>query len=192
MIERRMIQGADLMVEKGGKATSSGGRTLRGYAARWNSPSGDLGGFTEVIRQGAFSATIKNGDARGLWNHESRYVLGRKSAGTLKLWEDDKGLGFIIDPPATQWALDLVTSVSRRDVTGCSFGFQIDPNGDTWSRPKGKPVRELLSVTLVEISVVSWPSYLATEVHVREEISSEVLAELNRRRVRVQQLMGRP
>lgn len=72
-----------------------------------------------------------------------------------------------------------------------SFGFVVNlHDGDTWSRPNGKPVRELLSVTLVEISVVSWPAYLETEVHVREAINEDVLAELNRRRVRVQQLVG--
>lgn len=49
---------------------------------------------------------------------------------------------------------------------------------------------ELLSVALVEISVCSFPAYIETEVHVREKICSEVLAELNRRRVRIQQLMG--
>ena len=190
-IEYRFVQpGGELTVEDSAKATG-GGRTLRGYAAIWGSLSQDLGGFKELIRPGAFSGTIKNGDARALWNHESKYVLGRKSAGTLRLTEDAKGLLFTITPPATGWAKDLMTSVARRDISGCSFGFTVDPNGgDTWSRPKGKPVRELLSVTLLEISVVSWPAYLETQVFVREEINPEVLVELARRRARMQQLMG--
>ena len=189
-IEYRLVQPGTELLVKQDSAKAGGGRSLRGYAAVWRSLSQDLGGFKELIRPGAFSATIKNGDARALWNHEPKYVLGRKSAGTLRLTEDEKGLAFTLVPPQTAWATDLVTSVARKDITGCSFGFTVDHNGDTWSRPKGRPVRELLSVTLVEISVVSWPAYLETEVHVREAINEDVLAELNRRRVRVQQLVG--
>lgn len=188
-IEYRFVQpGGELTVEDSAKA--SGGRTLRGYAAIWGHLSSDLGGFRELIRPGAFASTIKNGDARALWNHESKYVLGRKSAGTLKLAEDAKGLLFTIHPPATGWAKDLMTSVARKDISQMSFGFTVDVGGDTWSRPKGRPVRELLSVTLMEISVVSWPAYQQTEVHVREETNAEILSELARRRERIQQLMG--
>jgi HK97 family phage prohead protease len=108
----------------------------------------------------------------------------------LRLTEDAKGLLFTISPPATGWAKDLMTSVARRDVTGASFGFTVPDGGDTWSRRDGRPIRELLRVVLIEISIVSWPAYPQTEVHVREEISSEIRAELNRRRARVQQLVG--
>ena len=192
MIEYRTVQniGQELTVDEA-PAKAGGKRILRGYAAIWGSPSQDLGGFKEIIRKGAFKKTIKDSDIRGLWNHESKYVLGRKSAGTLRLLEDDKGLAFSITPPPTQWASDLLTSVSRRDISGVSFAFTVDPDGDTWARPEGRPVRELLSVTLMEISIVTFPAYLSTEVFVREQITSKILAELTRRRVRLQQLVGK-
>jgi len=81
-------------------------------------------------------------------------------------------------------------SVARRDVTGVSFGFLVNPGGDTWSRRDGKAVRELLSVSLTEISIVSWPAYPQTEMHVREQLNSEILAELTRRGARIQELVG--
>ncbi|MEO7860969.1 MAG: HK97 family phage prohead protease [Nitrospirales bacterium] len=193
-IEHRLtLPAAGLSVEQDAKGAAGGGSTLlRGYAAVFDSLSQDLGGFFELIRKGAFKKTIETGDARGLWNHEAKYVLGRKSAGTLKLWEDGKGLAFSIRPPDTQWAVDLMTSVARKDISQMSFGFFVDPNnGDTWSRRDGKSVRELLSVTLLEISIVSWPAYTQTEVHVREEAEAPeaVRAELNRRRKRLEALV---
>lgn len=190
-IEYRMAQaGADLMVEQDGKNKAGGGRTLRGYAAKWGSLSSDLGGFREIIRRGAFAKSIKDGDIRALWNHETRFVLGRGSAGTLRLQEDETGLAFSLVPPLTGWAQDLVVSVARRDVTGASFGFTVPDGGDTWSRRDGQPIRELLRVVLIEISIVSWPAYPQTEVHVREGVSSEILAELNRRRERLLELVA--
>src|SRR5690625_3155533 len=87
-----------------------------GYAAKFDRASGDLGGFTEIIRRGAFAKTIQEADVRALWNHDSNYVLGRSKSGTLRLVEDDEGLRIEVDPPDTQWARDLVKSIERGDV----------------------------------------------------------------------------
>src|SRR5207253_3125582 len=81
---------------------------ISGYAAPYNSES-DLmyGFFREVIRPGAFDKSLKN-DIRALWNHNTAYVLGRTTAGTLDIRSDAKGLYFEVDPPETTWANDLV------------------------------------------------------------------------------------
>ncbi|MEO7860587.1 MAG: HK97 family phage prohead protease [Nitrospirales bacterium] len=189
-IEYRLVQPAtELTVDQDMKAKAGGGRTLRGCAAVWHSESLDLGGFREIIRPGTFAASLKKSDVRAFWDHKSRYVLARMSAGTLQLSEDEKGLAFSLSPPATQWAHDLMVSVGRKDIRQMSFAFAVDPGGDTWSRPKGRPIRELLSVTLQEISVVTFPVYPATHVYVRDQINPEILAELARSRARVQQLV---
>jgi phage head maturation protease len=41
-----------------GTGSGSDGGTLRGYAIAFNTPSVDLGGFTEVIRRSAVDRTI--------------------------------------------------------------------------------------------------------------------------------------
>jgi HK97 family phage prohead protease len=158
---------ADGVEVRGG--ADGAGPVIAGYAAVFNSPSEDLGGFRETIRPGAFRKTIKEGDIRALWNHDANYVLGRKSAGTLTLREDDHGLAFEVTPPDTQWARDLLTSIERRDVTQMSFAFSAIR--DKWAQGDGAQTRELLEVRLFEVSPVTFPAYPATEANLRSLIA---------------------
>ena len=144
-------------------------RTAIGYAAKFNSLSQNLGGFVEAISPGAFTQTLESGtgkDARALWNHDSSQVLGRVSAGTLKLDEDETGLRFEIQLPNTTTGRDASELLQRGDVQGASFGFRVieDDWGETES---GFPLRELRSVALSEISLVAFPAYPETEVALR-------------------------
>lgn len=147
-------------------------KTITGYAVIWGAISTPLGGFVEVIRRGAFTNTLQAGDARALWNHNADFPLGRKSAGTLTLEEDTKGLKVTITPPDTTYARDLIASIERRDVTGMSFGFVVVK--DAWLRAgsDGYPVRELLQVNLLECSPCTLPAYPQTEVHVRDVVAA--------------------
>ena len=61
---------------------------IEGYFAVFNSIY-DMGcGMTESIAPGAFTDAL-NGDIRALIDHDSRLVLGRTTAGTLSLQQDD-------------------------------------------------------------------------------------------------------
>lgn len=89
------------------------------------------------------------------------------SAGTLRLKEDFKGLAFEVDLPDTSIGRDLAVLVQRGDVTGASFGFITPSGGDRWQRRDDKPLRELLSVDLHEITITSAPAYADTSVALR-------------------------
>jgi hypothetical protein len=145
-------------------------KSITGYAVIWDARSLPLGGFIEVVRRGTFTTTLKTGDPRALWNHNYDFPLGRKSAGTLVLEEDAKGLKVTITPPDNSYANDLVRSIQRGDVSGFSFGFIVIK--DSWLRAgsDGFPVRELLEVTLLEISPCTTPAYVQTEAHVRDVV----------------------
>jgi HK97 family phage prohead protease len=152
------------------RAKASGAKTIGGYAAMFNSLSDNLGGFVEVIRPGAFKRTLAEGaDVRCLFNHNEDLVLGRSTAGTLRLWEDEVGLQFECDLPNTTVANDLYESIQRKDVDQCSFGFYVDDDGDNWTPTQDAPgvLRELLDVDLVDASVVTYPAYAATSVGTR-------------------------
>jgi hypothetical protein len=155
-IERRFLNGIELRTTGAGK--------LEGYGAVFNSPSEDLGGFTETILPGAFERAIREGqNVLCLFNHNVNFVLGRTKSGTLRLVEDRLGLNFECDLPASQTGRDLHTLVERGDINGCSFSFAAVR--DAWSRD-GKR-RELQDVDLFDVGPVTSPAYLGTSVSAR-------------------------
>lgn len=145
-----------------------GGSTprLEGYAAVFDSPSEDLGGFVEFVRPGAFKRSLgdNRADPMALVHHLPHLVLGRRSAGTLRLAEDTRGLHFEVDMPDTGTARDLLVSVERGDVRGASFAFSIAPQGDRWQVQGDQVTRDLLDVDLHEITITPTPAYPDTEV----------------------------
>ncbi len=159
IIERRFYADVELNVDD-----EVGGIT--GYAAIFDKYSQDLGFFKEKIQEGAFTKTIKENDIRALINHDPNLIIGRTKNKTLELWEDDKGLGFNVKLPDTSYANDLKESISRKDITQNSFGFQTVQ--DEWSND-GKR-RTLLEVRLFDISPVTFPAYKQTSVKLRSGI----------------------
>lgn len=151
------------------RATEEG--KLTGYASVFNQWSEDLGWFKERVRPGAFKKSIKESDIRGLFNHDPNYVLGRNKSGTLELVEDSKGLKIDIDPPDTQWARDLVTSIRRGDIDQMSFGFNVIK--DEWNEEDKKNItRELVEIELFDVSPVTYPAYPQTSISVRDKFTA--------------------
>ena len=146
---------------------SSNGKKLSGYAAIFNSEA-DLGGFVEVVRNGAFRKSLEGGtNIRALYHHQGDALLGTTRGGTLKLKEDANGLTFELALPDTTHGRDLAILVDRGDVAGCSFGFRVRDGGDRWEQRGGQLVRELLDVDLVEITLTADPAYQDTTVAMR-------------------------
>lgn len=162
-IERRHVT-VDMKVEKRADEKPR----IRGHAAMFNILSQDLGGFREQIVPGAFAEAIKTDDVRALWNHNPDHILGRNTAGTLLLSEDERGLAIEIIPPDTQLARDLMTSIERGDVSQMSFAFSIRGNdGQSWGKDEIGKVRTLRSVRLYDVSPVTYPAYEQTDVAIR-------------------------
>lgn len=146
---------------------------IEGYAAVFGELSEVLFGmFREEIAPGAFTAAITKDDVRGLFNHDNNFVLGRNVSGTLRLYEDSKGLGFELHPdPRSQTIRDLVLiPLERGDISQCSFQFTV--NREFWVEP-GKdprtdlPVRRVEDANLFDISIVTYPAYPQTTADVR-------------------------
>lgn len=140
-----------------------------GYAAKFNSRSQNLGGFVEVIAQGAFDEVLED-DVRGLFNHDRNFVLGRRAAGTLRLEVDEVGLRYEITVPDTQTIRDLVLApIQRGDVTGSSFAFRVPSDGANWDEDEdGMVVRTITRFSrLLDVGPVTYPAYLDTEASAR-------------------------
>ena len=161
--EERCADVTELRVQPEGESA-----VIEGHAAIFDSLSQDLGfmfPFKERINKGAFKSSLEKDDIRALWNHDANYVLGRNKAGTLELTETNKGLRVRIHPPDTQWARDLTESIRRGDVTQMSFGFVVEK--ETWSVEGKEDIRTLEQVKLYDVSPVTFPAYLDTDVGVR-------------------------
>lgn len=158
-IERHTALGAvEVRSLPGGRAQA------RGYAATFGTLSQDLGGFVEEIAPGAFAEVLNTDDVVALFNHEADHVLGRKSAGTLRLWEDAKGLRYEVDLPDTATGRDVATLLERRDIIGSSFSFSVAAKGDRWGYSSGRRHRTITKVaTLRDVGPVTFPAYLSTE-----------------------------
>ncbi|MFQ5509484.1 MAG: HK97 family phage prohead protease [Leptospirillia bacterium] len=138
---------------------------LVGYAAVFNAPSEDLGGFVEYVRPGAFTRSLSSGpDVVALVHHRPELVLGRSSAGTLRLHEDAHGLRFEVDLPDTQAGRDVGVSVQRGDIRGASFAFSVPDGGDRWQMQGDLMTRDLLDVNIRDVTVTATPAYPDTTV----------------------------
>ena len=166
-IERRNYAITDVRSEETKNDDGLTTRKVTGYAAVFDSPSDPIGGmFVEYINRGAFSKTLKEGDPVALWNHNTDIPLARRSAGSLFLEEDEKGLRFDLTLPETTAGKDAHILITDNIVREMSFGFSVIK--DEWSKSDdGGDVRHIGEVRLGEISPVTFPAYPATEVEAR-------------------------
>jgi uncharacterized protein len=168
------------------RAGKNNEKVIEGTAVRYNRLSGPIQSksgatFRERIMPGAFRNVLQsNPDVVMLQDHEPSKILGRTTAGTLRLQDTAKGLQFRCSMPNTQLGNDLHTSIARGDINACSFAFNLgsdrdadlsdmdeddfDENGEERAAKKklGKHliVRTVRNIAqLHDISVVTYPAY---------------------------------
>lgn len=147
--------------------------TIEGYFAVFNSIYDMGNGMTESIAPGAFDGTISD-DVRALVNHDSTLVLGRTSAHTLEIRQDEHGLwGKVTINPNDGDAMNLYARVKRGDVNQCSFGFDI-LDEETEYRSEGEVHWTIKAVKLYEISAVTFPAYQETAISARQHDLEEI------------------
>lgn len=146
---------------------------IEGYFAVFNSNYEVYHGCTESIAPGAFTDELA-ADVRALIDHDSRLVLGRTTAGTLELREDDHGLwgGIDINPKDTE-AMNLYARVERGDVSQCSFGFNI-LDEEHLNNEDGTHHFVIKKVKLYEVSCCTFPAYSETAISARKADIAEI------------------
>lgn len=156
------------------------GQKIVGYAAKFApNRSQDLGGFIEQIDPAAFTRSLKdNADVRALIDHNPSLILGRTLARTLHIECDKEGLMCEITPPDTSYARDLMVSLERGDVTQMSFAFITKK--DKWDKEGDINIRTLLDVDLHDVSAVTYPAYLNTEIGLRSLHENNKCIELDK------------
>lgn len=170
MANNKIIQRA-YKIEKVRAQEADGKRTIGGYAAVFGQRSENMGFFLEVyetIERGAFAASLQQDDQFAFWNHDNNFPIGRKSAGSLRLNEDDHGLAFELDLPDTSIGRDVYENVRTGIIDSMSFGFipkeETIVNGE---KPSDPIIRNIIKAELIEVSPVVFPAYPQTEVEAR-------------------------
>lgn len=148
-------------------------QALEGYAAIFYR-AGDSGSeyrlakdIVERVMPTAFDKVLASSiDVAAFWNHNADFLLGSRSAGTLRISKDAKGLRYSIDyNEADPQHVSIRAKILRGDVPGSSFSFAIR---DEQTRREGSGfVRELHDVMLYEVSPVWRPAYASTSAAAR-------------------------
>ncbi len=155
------------------KRANEQSRLVEGTAIVFNSESQDLG-FREVIEPTAIDQdTIANSDIFALLNHdENRGILARSryGKGTLNLTIEQDGLHYSFEAPKTALGDELLSYLSRGEITSSSFAFTIADGGDKWERDiNGGLHRTITKIDrLFDVSPVFEPAYLATSANCRK------------------------
>lgn len=174
MKETRTLSGAFEI--RAGEPGGSAREVIVGYGARFNEFSSILGGmFRERIVPGAFDDVLGD-DVRGLFNHDMNLVLGRTASKSVRIFVDEKGLRYEIDPPATELGRTVVELLRRGDVDGSSFSFALpEEGGDVWAEgADGVPERTILRFArLYDLGPVTFPAYPTASSGIEEGRSSE-------------------
>ena len=168
----------------GNLSNSEDSRVVEGYASLFNSRSVDLGGFTEVISEGAFDNVIERSTVLALMNHDSqRGVLARsvKGKGSLELNVDEKGLHFRFEAPKTQLGDELLEMIRRSDIDSCSFAFNVEK--DSWEKLEdGTYLRHIDQIgKLYDVSAVYAAAYPETSIAVAQRSLDAFKAEEEKR-----------
>lgn len=145
-----------------------GAKYLEGYFIRFNEETQLWPGYFEQVSPSAIDDDINSQDIRALFDHDTAKVLGRTANGTLTLTKDDQGIyGKVQVNEDDPEAMSIYAKVKRGDVSSASFGFYVDKdelvqnNDGTWHDV-------LQRVTLLEVSVVTFPAYPTTEIDARK------------------------
>jgi HK97 family phage prohead protease len=183
-MENRILHATEVRASR-----ADGKMLVKGYAARYGVLSQLIPpGFRERIAPGAFKRILAaNPDCVMLFNHDQNVVLGRTTAGTLRLREDSKGLAFECDLPNTQAGRETYESVQRGDLNGCSFAFKLGPDMDSLQEEdveddsvRGAVKRKIRQVVrtirdfanLFDCSIVTNPAYAGTSVDARNLVAA--------------------
>ena len=164
-------------------------RTIEGHAVVFGVRSVNLTPWSstrevyEVMERGCIGTDLLNrSDVVLTAFHDNTAILGRwrMGKGTLGLQLDERGLKMNCTLAATERANELLSAISRGDISGMSFAFTADEddseNGVSYEKidergADGKEVwiRHVKKVTgLYDVTIAGHPAYPQTDIAQRE------------------------
>lgn len=185
--EKRVVEATEIRTKD-----DEDNMVINGYALKFGTWSQDLGGFVETIDKRALEK-VDLTDVRCLIDHDRSRILGRTKSGTLHLEKDDVGLRFECTLPNTTYARDLYENVRVGNIDQCSFGFEVDKNGDELRFDKKESIykRTIKAFKRIsDVTVTSTPAYQDTDVspvlRSIESIEKEGKMELEKEKMKIE------
>lgn len=181
------LEVSGLHVRETGDGTMS--RTIEGHAVVFGARSVNLTPWSdyrevyEVMERGCISTELLNrSDIVLTAFHDNTAILGRwrSGKGTLSLALDQRGLLMRCTLADTERANELLSAISRGDISGMSFAFRADEddseNGVSYEKldersESGKEVwlRRVKRVNgLYDVTIAGHPAYPQTDIAMRE------------------------
>lgn len=171
-LEVRTLPGVERIEAR--DATASSGPGITGYGSVSGvrtTIEGWWDEWDEEVAPGAWAKTIAEGDIRSMFNHDVNRLLGRTTAGTLRLSEDDTGLLYDVDINALDAnAMSVHAQVARGDVSGSSVWFRVIRQEWTVATEDNgleRDLRRILEAMLFETGPVTFPAFVTTSANVR-------------------------
>lgn len=165
-------------------ASTVEGRTVSGYAIRFDEESQNLG-FYETIARGAVTEdTVKNSDIFARMDHRDDVVLARSryGEGSLSLELREDGLFYSFEAPNTIWGDELLEHIRRGEISTSSFAFSLPDNKECqrWYKDEsGRLCRTIYQISaLYDVSPVFEPAYLTTSCSARSKEAEDALNQL--------------
>lgn len=150
------------------KRSDDSSRLVEGTAIVFDSNSEDMGFIERILPTAINEDVIKKSDVFAYLNHDaSRGVLARSryGNGSLQLDLQEDGLHYRFDAPQTPLGDELLSYLTRGEITTSSFAFSLPKEGgDRWYRSEdGVLHRDILKIErLYDVSAVFQPAYEAT------------------------------
>lgn len=149
--------------------STDGVMKISGYGAVFSQPA-QADTFTEYMQPEALDGVDLSGVLL-LYAHDSSNILARADSGTLSLKVDKTGLAFSATLPDTTLGHDTYNNIKAGNIKGCSIGFQIAPDGDSWQQLNGQTTHVISKIQAVaEVSLTPIPAYTETSVTVQRDL----------------------
>lgn len=137
-------------------------RIIEGYGIVWDKWSVDLGWFKEKVNRNALEG-VDLTDVVLTLNHTFNNLLGRTSAGTVTLTQDDTGLKYRAEMPNTSAGNDTLVHIGLRNIIGSSFMFTTKEVQWTYRDDDELDERIIMKLrSLIELGPVTHPAYTDT------------------------------
>jgi len=170
-------------------ASTVEGRTVSGYAIRFDEESQNLGFYETIARGAVTDEIIKNSDVFARMDHRDDVVLARSryGEGSLSLELREDGLFYSFECPNTIWGDELLEHIRRGEISTSSFAFSLPDNKECqrWYKDEnGRLCRTIYQIgALYDVSPVFEPAYLTTSCSARSKEAEDALNEIEAREV---------